>query len=180
MLITAVLLAVACAGSGDVVRGVADVVDGDTLVVEGVKVRLHAIDAPEADQPCWNAAGKRYPCGQDVTRALRELVGGRRVTCRREDTDRYGRTVARCFLGRLEINRALVGAGGAFAYTRYGADYADVEEDARRHLRGIFGGHVDAPEAWRRLDADGKAARIAEVDRALRRDPTGALVTPLR
>ena len=32
--------------------GPAHVIDGDTLVVDSAKIRLHGIDAPEQDQQC--------------------------------------------------------------------------------------------------------------------------------
>jgi len=46
------------------------VVDGDTLVVNGVTVRLKGVDAPESEQECWRGGGgwgvarRRYKCGE--------------------------------------------------------------------------------------------------------------------
>ena len=42
-------------------------IDGDTLDVGGVRIRLHGIDAPESKQYC-RAGGKRWSCGRDATR----------------------------------------------------------------------------------------------------------------
>ena len=43
--------------------GLPRVVDGDTLVIGGTRVRLVGIDAPETDQFCLNATGVRWTCG---------------------------------------------------------------------------------------------------------------------
>ena len=42
------------------------VVDGDTLVVNGVTVRLKGVDAPESGQECWRQGVPRRPfkCGK--------------------------------------------------------------------------------------------------------------------
>ena len=75
--------------------GPARVVDGDTLDVGGVRVRLHGIDAPESAQNC-RAGGQRWSCGREATRALAGRIGGNRVACDERNRDRYGRTVAVC------------------------------------------------------------------------------------
>ena len=49
--------------------GPARVIDGDTIDVAGVRVRLHGIDAPERAQTC-RADGRAWPCGRQAARAL--------------------------------------------------------------------------------------------------------------
>ena len=58
--------------------GPARVVDGDTLDMGGVRVRLHGIDAPEIAQSC-RAGGQRWSCGREATRALAGRIGGNPV-----------------------------------------------------------------------------------------------------
>jgi endonuclease YncB( thermonuclease family) len=45
-------------------RGIAKVVDGDTLRIEGIPVRLDSIDAPETDQLCQRE-GRRGSAATD-------------------------------------------------------------------------------------------------------------------
>lgn len=52
------------------------VVDGDTLHVNGIRVRLRGIDAPESGQWCRNANGKPYACGKWAIEVLTLLVAG--------------------------------------------------------------------------------------------------------
>lgn len=79
------------------ITGKAVVVDGDTLRINGSRIRLHGIDAPESDQQCEDATGESYPCGRRATAALRSAVSGERVNCERRTVDRYGRIVAVCY-----------------------------------------------------------------------------------
>ena len=98
--------------------GRARVIDGDTIEVGTVRVRLHGVDAPESKQSCL-AGGERWPCGQRATRALAGQIGGRTVACSERDPDRYGRIVAICRHGGRDVNAWLVDQGWALAYRRY-------------------------------------------------------------
>ena len=55
-----ILLALAAPASALEVTGIARVVDGDTLNIEGLGVRLHGIDAPETAQRCRDGQGRDY------------------------------------------------------------------------------------------------------------------------
>lgn len=52
------------------VGGLAKIVDGDTLVVDGLRVRLEGIDAPEAGQTCKRRLIGSWACGTESTNAL--------------------------------------------------------------------------------------------------------------
>ena len=98
------------------------VVDGDTLELEGlgVKVRLDGIDAPESKQACENADGSRYACGAAATQALGEQIAARLVRCEGDEIDRYGRLIATCFTPEgLDLNGWMAERGHALAYRRY-------------------------------------------------------------
>lgn len=49
------LIATSTAAAAETTTGTGVAVDGDTLTVDGMQVRLHGIDAPELDQPCFLA-----------------------------------------------------------------------------------------------------------------------------
>ena len=71
------------------------VIDGDTLHVDGKKIRLTGIDAPELSQTCRDAQAREWPCGQAAKARLIELVSRGEVACSARGRDRYGRTLAR-------------------------------------------------------------------------------------
>lgn len=134
--------------------GVAEVVDGDTLAIRGerTRIRLYGVDAPEGRQTCDDAQGRRYLCGSRAADALASLIGRNgRVSCREEDRDRYGRSVAVCEAGGREINGELVRQGWAVEYGQYSdGRYADGEAEARNAKRGLWAGTFVKPWAWRR------------------------------
>lgn len=137
-------------------QGDVRVVDADTVDVGAVRVRLHAIDAPEMDQTCVTEQGLPFACGAWVTDQVRARFEGLRATCRRVDTDRHGRTVAICNVRGVDMGAEIVGEGWAFAYRRYGMDY-DLEEKAAYVAdRGLHGFRVQSPAQFRQTRAKGR------------------------
>lgn len=133
--------------------GRAWVVDGDTIHVGGLRIRLEDIDAPERDQTCIDPAGKAWPCGVAATRRLRERIAGQSLTCAPRAHDRYGRVIAGCALpDGSDLNAWLVRQGWALAsgFTRA---YASEEAEAKAQRRGIWAGSFVAPSEWRRRKA---------------------------
>ncbi|PWS35855.1 nuclease [Falsiroseomonas bella] len=129
--------------------GPATVVDADTLVVSGQRVRLDAADAPELRQSC-ERGGVSWPCGRDAAQALRQFIGTRDLRCETHGRDRFDRVLALCRAGGEDIAAWLVSEGLAVAYTRYSWRYLPQEAAARWHGRGMWGGDFDRPEDWRR------------------------------
>lgn len=134
------------------------VIDGDTLDVGAIRVRLYGIDAPERDQPCTTLAGQNWSCGDWVTRQLRDRISGRTARCTVVDRDRYGRTVARCFVDGRDVARDLVQEGIAYAYRKYSDDYVADEESAARAERGIHGFVLQSPARYRLTRINGRIA----------------------
>jgi len=122
---------------------VVGVIDGDTIDIlietnRTARIRLAEIDAPEHDQP-WGAKSKR---------ALSDLVFGKAVTLRVATHDRYGRTVARLWVGDVDVNREMIRQGAAWAFVQYLTDHSllQVEASARRNHLGLW----SLPEPQRR------------------------------
>lgn len=143
------VVAVASISAKADVVGLARIVDGDTLEITGTKIRMHGIDAPESKQSC-QANGKTYQCGQKATVALTQLISSSSVRCEEKDQDRYGRVVAVCFVGQINLNAALVSQGWALAYRRYSMDYVGDETEAKTSKHGLWAGTFTAPWDWRR------------------------------
>lgn len=143
------------------VRGPAHVVDGDTFVIDGQRIRLHGIDAVEGDQRCGGEGSPMWACGKWVTAEVTARYEGRVLECFQTDTDRYGRIVAVCMDQNQELNRELVRSGLAFAYPKYSDRYIGDEAYAKRVKAGLFGTGVTQPAAFREAARDGLQAQYA-------------------
>ncbi len=139
---------------GEPVTGRAHVIDGDSLEVAGVRIRLFGIDAPEREQDCRDANGKSYSCGRAASRALAAAIGGRSVTCAPVEVDQYNRDVAVCTADDLDLGDAMVRGGHALDYARHSRGrYAGAEREARDARRGMWAGTFERPATWRQQNA---------------------------
>jgi endonuclease YncB( thermonuclease family) len=144
--LTAVLLALALFGCTEnaavaqaeteaAIVGVASVVDGDTIEIHGVRIRLSGYDTPERSARC--GAVNLY---QRAANELDRFIAGRTVRCAPSGTDSYGRTVATCSAGGTDLGEHMVREGWGRDWPLYsGGAYADEEAEARRASRGLWG-----------------------------------------
>ncbi|MFC6584648.1 thermonuclease family protein [Sulfitobacter aestuariivivens] len=126
-------------------------IDGDTIDVGDTRIRLHGIDAPEREQTCTTKTGQAWGCGDWATRQVRDHFEGLPARCEALDTDRYGRTVARCTVAGHDMGRVLVQAGFALAYRKYSLDYDLDEKAALVSQRGVHGFDMQAPARYREV-----------------------------
>lgn len=138
--------------AGSVIAGKAWVTDGDSLRVSGHRIRFSGLDAPEMDQWAKHRDGTWFKHGKRVKRALIRTVGGRQVEVSVEGIDRHGRVLGRVTCSGRDVGAWLVRNGHAIA--AYGDRYKDVENEARRERRGLWGHDVAFdPRYWRRRQA---------------------------
>jgi endonuclease YncB( thermonuclease family) len=128
------------------IAGPAKVVDGDTIAVNGARIRLEGIDAPEAGQTCRRRPSGDWPCGTEAMVALAGLIEGKLVRCEPRGRDRYGRMLGVCFLGAEDVSAWMVRRGHAWAFVRYSQRYVAEERQARAQGLGIWQG--EATPAW--------------------------------
>jgi endonuclease YncB( thermonuclease family) len=133
----------------DIISGIPRIVDGDTLEVAAVKIRLEGIDAPESDQVCLDQQSSKWTCGIAARDWLAEHIGNRSVDCTATGSDKYGRTLAVCNLANENLNSWMVRQGWALAFTKYSKIYVTEEEQARSSQLGLWSGAFIAPWDWR-------------------------------
>ena len=126
------------------VAGTARIIDGDSIAVGGVEIRLVGIDAPELAQTCTRA-GTVWPCGSEAARRIGNRLRGRIVTCKGRERDVHDRLLAVCLSRGVEINRWMVEQGWAVSFDGYRA----AERAARKAKRGIWSGSFIRPRDWR-------------------------------
>jgi len=130
--------------------GFPTITDGDTLKINGEKIRLDGIDAPESAQSCMTSDNKPYSCGQNATSFLKNITEHKTVSCKTTDKDRYGRHIATCFVGNINLNEAMVLNGHALAYRQYSKRYVEVEKTAEIAQAGMWQGIFVKPWSWRK------------------------------
>jgi endonuclease YncB( thermonuclease family) len=130
--------------------GRASIIDGDTIEVHGTRIRLWGVDAPEAAQLCRNHDSDLYRCGAKAANDLDAFIAERPVTCKAVSLDPYGRTVATCTVGGVDLGEWLVSQGNALDWPRYShGRYEATQAGAERAGRGIWAGSYVAPWLYR-------------------------------
>lgn len=130
-----------------ILNGQVRVVDGDTLAIGKRRIRMKGIDAPEMAQSC-KLQNNPYDCGVISRDALRDKIGKQPVRCAEDGLDIYGRSLARCFMGGVDLNEWMVEQGHAVSYY----DYKAAEREARMQKRGLWAGSFQKPKDWRKAN----------------------------
>ncbi len=145
------------------IKGFAKVVDGDTIIINSIKIRLEGIDAPEIKQRCKKpflkisfltnlSLNKDYLCGIVSKEKLINKIKNNEINCVSLSKDKYKRYLATCFKEKVNLNKWLVRNGFAVAYKRYSKRYITDENYARANKLGVWEGTFKRPEKWRKLN----------------------------
>jgi micrococcal nuclease len=115
LLIAATLLASSSAIAGS--RAI--LVDGDTFVVDGERIRIIETDTPETWRP---SCERELKLGLDAKAELRRLldqVDDRHpLTLVREGTDYFKRTLAYVYVGEVNVGESMIASGHALPYRK--------------------------------------------------------------
>ena len=131
------------------------ITDGDSIKINGEEIRFLGIDAPESNyhgkkQLCY-LNDKKVFCGELSKKQLEEKIGTNTISCEREkNKDRYGRTLAECFVKGESLSKFMVKTGYAFAYIRYSKKYVEDEKYAKVNKLGLWTMKFEYPWEWRK------------------------------
>ena len=126
------------------------VVDGDTIVLNGEKIRFSGIDTPELKQTCMKDNEKIF-CGETAKILLIKKIGNKTPECISEGKDAYKRTLAECFVKGESLSVFLVRSGFAFAYRKYSDKFIKDEEFAKENKLGMWAMTFQYPWDFRKL-----------------------------
>jgi endonuclease YncB( thermonuclease family) len=96
------------------------VIDGDTFVASGLKIRLWGIDAPERGEPLYEYSRL----------ILEQILQSGALSCAPVDRDRTARVVMHCRSDEADIGALMVRAGFARDHVRYSKGFYAEEQDA--------------------------------------------------
>jgi endonuclease YncB( thermonuclease family) len=144
--------------------GQASVIDGDTLEIHGTRIRLWGIDAPESTQLCRGEDSLRYQCGAQAANDLDAFIARRPISCVPMNLDQYGRTVATCSAGGVDLGEWLVSSGLALDWPHFSKGrYEAAQHNAERAGRGIWKGSYVEPWLYRAcIRANGSPANCSD------------------
>lgn len=111
------------------------VIDGDTIIVNGLRIRLKGIDAPESSQSSYD--GK--PIGLWSKKALESLIQDKEIRVSYYSKGVYHRILGTIYLGQLSINEIMLKTGMAVMYMPKNHQHSrSLEYLARLKRLGIF------------------------------------------
>ena len=125
------------------------VVDGDTIHLDGEKIRFTGIDTPELKQTCILDDVENL-CGVTAKQILINKIGNNNVKCINEGRDQYKRTLAECFVNNESLSSYLVRSGYAFAYRKYSKKFIIDENYAKVNQLGMWSMKFEYPWDYRK------------------------------
>ena len=125
------------------------ITDGDTIQINGEKIRFSGIDTPEINQTC-KQKDEIINCGIRAKHLLADKIEGNEVKCIREGKDRYKRSLAECFVNNESLSSFLVRSGYAFAYRKYSKKFIVDEDYARIKSLGMWSMEFEYPWNFRK------------------------------
>lgn len=136
------------------------VIDGDTFEMDGETIRLWGIDALELDQTCTSKDGRTVSFGNEPLEGLEYVFAAfpGELYCESIDTDRYGRSIARCYLRSgsvqftydMDVAAALIAAGIAWDWPQYSdGHYSEGQALAQEMRVGVWAYDCIPPWEWR-------------------------------
>jgi endonuclease YncB( thermonuclease family) len=152
-----------CAAAHAELAGAAVIISGDTIEVQGRRVRLSGVTAPGIDQLCVNPRAQ-WRCGMVARLKLEQRIGSSSLICREQGADRHGWILGRCRIDDgqgTNLNRWLVTFGWALAS---GEAYREAEKRAMSSGAGLWRDGFVPSDDWRRI---AESAEREPVDDAL-------------
>ena len=126
------------------------IIDGDTIILNGEKIRFSGIDTPELKQTCM-LGDQEVGCGMSAKILLAKKIGNATVNCIGEGKAAYKRTLAECFVNGESLSKFLVRSGYAFAYRKYSIKFIKDEEFAKANKLGMWAMTFQYPWDFRKI-----------------------------
>lgn len=148
LLLLSALIVVPEAAAAQVFEGTARAVDGDTIDMTGMRIRLLHMDAPERAQSC-TVGGEAWSCGADATAALASLLNDQTISCVSGSRDMYGRYLAVCRTRIMDLGEQMVAQGLAVPAEDAPEGYLAAGERAKALKLGLWNSEFQMPREWR-------------------------------
>ncbi len=136
----------------DEIRGVVEIIDGDTVTIADKTIHLFGVDAPEIEQQC-RIYRLNWPCGQRAVVMLELLIAKKPVRCeiaRQSSSSSDNLMQAHCYnYENVNLNAAIIGAGMAVPIVKQTRRYVTAGYSAQIKRLGLWSGRFILPKHWR-------------------------------
>ena len=138
------------------------VIDGDTIMINGKVADIAGMDAPELGQQCRHN-GTLQDCGMSSAMQLRKYfaMAPFTVQCWPGDPERSEKEgdfpIVECGIGERDVAAAMITDGEALPIPGYSHRYDSLSTEADNAKIGLHGDDMIAPKDWRdgkRLDGE--------------------------
>jgi len=150
-----IFVAITHAAVASEIRGIAQALSADTLLIDGQTIQLRGVAAPEPIQFCQNDTND-WPCGRSALDAVARQIASKDIRCTEhvDETDNT-RTSAICFRDKQtsSLNQWIVENGWALAGSE--GDLTKFEQQARHAGRGIWQHDFEPAPRWRLVAESG-------------------------
>lgn len=143
--------ATAMAQAASTLSGPAEAIGPDIIKVADTRVILLGIDAPEANQPCYEPGNKMWKCADTAFAVLDQTVKQGTVTCTlKGNPDPLGRRNGTCMVGGQDVADTMVKQGLALAYPRdpESKNYTADQAAAKAGKQGLWADGVIFDNPW--------------------------------
>ena len=131
------------------------IIDGDTINLNGEKIRFSGIDAPESyfkgkRQICFSEK-KKIMCGELSKNKLIEKIGNNFVNCIIEKKDKYNRSLGECYINGESLSVYMVKNGYAFDWPYYSkGKFSKDQNFAKKNRLGLWSMEFQFPWEFRK------------------------------
>jgi endonuclease YncB( thermonuclease family) len=143
------------AATAQLLTGRAFVLDGDSLMVDGQRIHILDVDAPESSQLCFKTAATSeedgWECGRQAATALADRIGRQPVTCDTTARGVHKGWLARCKVAGQDLAQWLAASGWAVPASQCKCEIVrDASARAKAASRGIWSSNFTMPWDWRK------------------------------
>lgn len=134
------------------IKGQAHSLNGRTLKINGQKVQLYGIDAPDFEQMCQSKNQRKpFQCGLISNFKLFKLTKHLDLVCKGKGHSNDGTLLATCYVGKIDIAQQMLLLGWAIADENVSVKkYKIIEKDMQAREVGLWDGHFIKPWEWRK------------------------------
>jgi|GEM_PF-1472396 len=137
-----------------VIVGYGIALDGDTIKIGNINVRLVGLDAPELNQKCKTKSGREFLCGKIAKLKLDSYLSEGKTYCQKRGLGALGRLLAECWVVDSDqsynnLNEKMIFSGMAFAHTKFSEEYTVLEGIAKKRQIGIWALEFEYPWEFR-------------------------------